>query len=109
MFVELGNNMEVSEGSSLVRFDRPIDSWSPPKNMVIVEHLGVDIKKYMQIYLPLLQGSEAGEHLVTRTCPSHHGCSPPSKGTKSPLPHRSGHCRDENQSPHATPSASRYS
>ncbi len=38
--------------------------------MIIVEYLGVDIKEYMQIYLPLLQGGEGCEHLVPRICPS---------------------------------------
>jgi len=38
-------------------------------SMVIVVHMGSDIKAYLQRYLPLIQG-EGGEELIVRTCPS---------------------------------------
>lgn len=42
-----------------------------PERMIIVAHMGSDLKEYSQRYLPRLQG-EGGEELVPRVCP---GCS----------------------------------
>ncbi|MFO8060586.1 MAG: hypothetical protein R6U70_08025 [Bacillota bacterium] len=53
--------------------------WSPTTSMIIVTHLGSDIKEYVQRYLPRLQG-EGGEELVLRG-EGLAGCGPACHGS----------------------------